>query len=113
MEKFIKLVKKHKTKGIIGLGQWFGVDNPWSSDFETVGGTISKASSLIIFATAVSGLVAVILLVYGGIKLITSNGDPDEIDKGRNIIVASIIGLIIIFIASMVVTFVIDEVIKI
>jgi cytochrome bd-type quinol oxidase subunit 2 len=42
------------------------------------------------------GLLFVILLVYGGATWMTSMADPKKIEKAKNIIKASIIGLIII-----------------
>ncbi|MBR5939149.1 hypothetical protein IKZ77_01190 [Candidatus Saccharibacteria bacterium] len=43
-----------------------------------------------------SGLVAVIFTVYGGIQYITSAGEPDKIKKAKQMILYSLIGLAIV-----------------
>lgn len=42
------------------------------------------------------GTVAVFLIVYGGIQLVTSGGDPKKVQGARQIITYSIIGLVIV-----------------
>lgn len=42
------------------------------------------------------GIIFVVLLVYSGATWMTSMGDPKKIEKAKNIIKASVIGLIII-----------------
>lgn len=51
----------------------------------------------LLFVIAV--IVALIFLIYGGIKWIISGGDKAALDSARNHIVAAIVGLIIVFLA--------------
>lgn len=44
-------------------------------------------------------IVALIFLIYGGIKWIISGGDKAALDSARNHIVAAIVGLVIVFLA--------------
>lgn len=52
--------------------------------------------NLVSAALAFVGTVAVFLIVYGGIQLVTSGGDPKKVQGARQIITYSIIGLVIV-----------------
>jgi hypothetical protein len=53
----------------------------------------------------VIGALALIMFVYGGFTLILSQGSSEKVKKGGEIIVAAIIGLVIMFGAYMLVSF--------
>ena len=48
------------------------------------------------FGIGIAGGVAFLLLVYGGFKFIFSVGNPENVQQGREIITAAIIGLIVV-----------------
>lgn len=56
-------------------------------------------------ALAVIGSFALVFFVYGGFVLILSQGNPEKVKKGRDILVAAVIGLIIAFAAYVVIRF--------
>ena len=56
----------------------------------------------------VSGSLALLFFVYGGVTLILSGGVSDKVTKGRTILSNATIGLIVIFCSSLIVTFVVD-----
>lgn len=58
------------------------------------------------------GLVAVVFVIYGGFLYITSAGDPGKVKKGKDAILYSLIGLVVVGIAFAVVNFVITDIIK-
>lgn len=58
----------------------------------------------------VVGAVAVIMIIVGGFKYITSGGDSSNIGSAKNTILYAIVGLIIVAIAQAVVQFVLSEV---
>ena len=60
---------------------------------------------------AVSGLVAVIFIIIGGINYMTSNGDSAKVQKAKNTILYACIGLIICALAFAIVNWVIKSVI--
>lgn len=72
----------------------------------------TKVASLINFTTGFSVLVAVILIIVAGYMFITSAGDAERVDKASKTLSGAIIGLIIVFIARMLVEFVIKAVVK-
>lgn len=53
-----------------------------------------------------SGVLALIAFIYGGIIWMISGGDPGKITKGKNMIVWAIIGLVVIFISYAALTFI-------
>lgn len=54
-----------------------------------------------------SGVVAVIMIVYGGIQYITSTGNPSGIAKAKTTILYSIVGLLIVIMAAAIVNVVV------
>ncbi|MDP3987569.1 MAG: hypothetical protein Q8P80_00290, partial [Candidatus Levybacteria bacterium] len=60
-------------------------------------GNIISAVITLLFIIAV--VVALIFLIYGGIKWIVSGGDKTAVESARNHIIAAIVGLVIAFAA--------------
>jgi uncharacterized protein YacL len=55
--------------------------------------------NVVVFLVIVAVLFALIYLLYGGIKWITSKGEKTEVEAARNHIVAAILGLIVVMLA--------------
>ena len=55
---------------------------------------------------AVAGIVSAIFLVYGGISYMTSSGEPNKLQKAKNTITYSLIGLAIVALATIITAFV-------
>ena len=62
--------------------------------------------NLIGWVISIAGIVSAIFLVYGGITYITSSGDPGKIKNAKNMILYSLIGLVIVALASIISAFV-------
>lgn len=58
------------------------------------------------------GIIAVIMVILGGFKLMTSTGDPGRVKKGKDTILYGIIGLVIALLAFAIVNFVINGIFK-
>lgn len=56
-------------------------------------------ATVVQFIFVISVVLALGFLIYGGVKWITSGGDKGGVENARNMIVAAIIGLIIVFLA--------------
>jgi hypothetical protein len=54
----------------------------------------------------VAALVAVIFVIYGGISMITSEGDPQKTANARNTIINSLVGLAIAVMAAAIISFI-------
>ncbi len=59
-------------------------------------------------ALAAVGLIAVIMLIFGGIRYIISGGDQKKVTEAKNTILYAIIGLIIALLAYAIVNFVLN-----
>lgn len=57
--------------------------------YETVG-------SIIRVALGVVGLIAILLVIFGGFKWMTSGGSEEKVDEAKKILYSGIIGLVII-----------------
>lgn len=66
----------------------------------------SLITTVINIFSAIVGVVAVIMIVYGGFKYITSGGDSGKITSAQQSIIYAIVGLIIVALAQVVVRFV-------
>jgi len=81
---------------------------PDLKDFIVSGGTDIKVliGTIVQFVLLVAGAIAVVYLIYGGILYITAGGDAEKATKGRTAIVNAIIGVLIIALAYVIVTWV-------
>jgi cytochrome bd-type quinol oxidase subunit 2 len=59
--------------------------------------------------SVVVGIVAVIMIIYGGLKYITSGGDSGNVTGAKNTILYAIIGLVIVALAQFIVRFVLAK----
>jgi hypothetical protein len=71
--------------------------------------TNTKVNSIYSLIFGIAGGIAVIIIVLGGIKFITSQGDPQGVAKARNTIIYAAIGLAVSIAAFTIVTFVIGR----
>lgn len=58
----------------------------------------------------VSGTIAVVFVIVGGVKYITSSGNPAEIEKARKTIIYALIGLAVCTLAFVIVNFVVSAI---
>ena len=71
---------------------------------------MSTIATIINVALGVLGIVAVIVIIYGGFTYVTSSGDAAKLTKARNTIIYSVIGLIVSLLAFAIVNFVLKNV---
>lgn len=57
----------------------------------------------------VVGAVAVIMIIYGGFRYITSGGDSGNVGNAKNTLIYAIVGLIIVALAQIIVQFVLTQ----
>ncbi len=85
-----------------------------SFSIENIGGSIGLGTSdlkttvinIIKWVLGILALVAVTLVIYGGFTWMTAAGNDERIDKGKKIISAAIVGLIVVILAWAIVIFV-------
>lgn len=85
--------------------------------FETSGCSVDGSSDkltdiikvVINILSVVVGVVAVIMIIFGGLKYITSGGDSSNVSSAKNTIIYAIVGLVIVALAQFIVRFVLDK----
>lgn len=66
---------------------------------------IKTIANILLF---ILGAIAVVMIIIGGIKYATSNGDSSSITSAKNTILYSVIGLIVAILAYAIVNFILD-----
>lgn len=84
------------------VGQFKALCDLTTTDFGQVLG------QLVTFAFIVAVVIALAFLIYGGIKWIVSGGDKTALEEARNHIVASIVGLVIVFLVYFILNLVVQ-----
>lgn len=59
--------------------------------------------------SVIVGIVAVVMLIFGGFRYVTSGGDSGKITSAKNTIVYAIVGLVIVALSQAVVQFVLSK----
>lgn len=61
------------------------------------------------FAIGGVGAIALLMFIYGGFVMLTAAGAAEKVQKGKQAIVAAVIGIIIVFSAQLLVKFIIKD----
>ena len=69
-------------------------------------GVFKQITNIVLY---IVGVVAVIMLIIGGIKYVVSGGDAKKVTDAKNTVLYAIIGLVIAFLAFAIVNFVITS----
>ena len=70
----------------------------------------SDAKKLINTAIYAVGIIAVIVVILGGVTYLTSQGNADKVRKGKNTILYGLIGLAVAILAFAIVNFIIQKI---
>ena len=62
--------------------------------------------------SAIVGIVAVIMIIVGGFRYITSGGNDASVTSAKNTLLYAIIGLVIVALAQIIVRFTLDKIAK-
>jgi len=87
-----------------------GVNNPISKALCGLGGinTAQTIQNVVIFFVVLAVIIALLYLLYGGVKWIMSKGDKTEVEAAQKHVVAAIVGLIVVFLAVFIVSIVLS-----
>ena len=77
----------------------------YGSDTITATDVIAKVTN---WLTTLVGIIAVLFLIYGGLVYITSAGNKERAESAKKIITYSVIGLVIVVLARVVVSLVVN-----
>lgn len=62
--------------------------------------------NIVVAIIVLAVIIALLYLLYGGVKWITSRGEKDQVEGARNHIIAAIAGLIVVFLAIFIISLV-------
>ena len=77
-----------------------------ASKGDDVGDLIQKIVNVLLF---IIGTVSVIMIIIGGIRYTTSNGDSNRVKQAKDTILYSIIGLVVALLSFAIVSFVVTQ----
>jgi len=72
-------------------------------------GLIELIGNIVKVVMGFLGVVAVLIILYGGFIWMTAMGDPGKVDKAKKLIYAGVIGLVVIFAAFAIASFVLSS----
>jgi hypothetical protein len=93
----------------LGFPAWYrGLDRD-----DECGASISQFSdvwvvvaNLVEIVTRLAALIAIVMIIVGGIMFVTSRGEPDQTKRARDTIINAVLGLIIAILATVIVSFI-------
>jgi len=74
-----------------------------TSDFQGLLNTVINIFSLVV------GVIAVIMIIVGGLRYITSGGDSGKVSGAKTTIIYALVGLVIVALAQLIVHFVLSS----
>ena len=80
---------------------------PASHPLKSIGGLGEFVNLIVSNAIAIAGIILIFLIVIGGISMVTGagSGNAQQVSRGREIIVAAVVGFLIIIAAYYIVLF--------
>lgn len=74
------------------------------------GGVYNTIKNVISILVSIAGIIAVIMIVVGGITYATSGGDASQTKRGKDTVIYAVVGLVISIMAYAIVNWVIGKV---
>lgn len=78
-----------------------------TTDQSLLSGVLKDVINVMLY---MAGAIAVIMVVVGGIRYITSDGDPGAAAKAKNTIIYALVGLVVAVMSYSIVNFVIERI---
>ena len=94
-----------------GAGQ-LNLDNSTTCEASTSGSTSNFdriLTDIINIFSVIVGIIAVIMIIVGGFRYITSGGASDKVTSAKNTLLYAIVGLIVVALAQIIVQFVLNK----
>lgn len=66
-------------------------------------------AKIITIFSAVVGVIAVLMIIVGGLRYITSGGDSNKVSAAKTTIIYALVGLVIVALAQLIVHFVLNQ----
>lgn len=100
--------------GFFGLPTWYsflpGITDPTTHQcipqFTNINDTWLVVAAIIEILLRIAAIIAVVMVIIGGVTFTTSQGNPEEAAKARNTLIYAMIGLLVSISAAVLVTFI-------
>lgn len=80
---------------------------------KTAGTSLDRKLALVLnFITAIAGIMAVIAMIVGGLRYVTSGGASEKTEQAKNTILYAAVGVIVVVLAQIIVKFVLHSAAK-
>lgn len=76
------------------------------ADIGNLNGLLSRVITIF---SAVVGVIAVLMIIVGGLRYITSGGDSSKVSAAKTTIIYALVGLVIVALAQLIVHFVLNQ----
>lgn len=77
-------------------------DDPLSGD----NGLLIKIANIVAY---IAGVAAVLIIIIGAIRYVTSNGDSNKISSAKSAVLGALIGLVLVLLARTIIYFVVNK----
>ena len=84
-----------------------GIKDTGGSSGQSVSSFIQSIINILLF---IAGVIAVVMVVIGGLRFVLSNGDSGATSKARNTIIYALVGLVITIMSYAIVNFVLGNI---
>ena len=92
-----------------GIDQTTGVSGSCSDASTTGAGSLEAVAKKVVnIFSIIVGIVAVIFVIYGGFRYITSGGDSGSVGNAKNTLIYALVGLVIVALAQLIVHYVLS-----
>lgn len=97
------------SSALLGFPTWYEflpLNSNCSPELTNINDVWFIVAAIIEILLRIAAIMAVIFVIYGGVQYIISHGSPDQTDKARKTIIASVVGLVIAISSSILITFI-------
>lgn len=108
--KALDTIKNHNNDADICANNSIAEDLKIAAGCRTEQTAGNSAEVIINVILSVTGIVAVGVMIGGGVFYLISNGDPSKAKRGRDMIIYGLVGLLVTLLASAIVNFVLASV---
>lgn len=84
-----------------------GTKNTTSGDNGTGSSFLTTVDNILGYLVGLLYFVAIVFALWGGFQILTAGGDEDKVKKGKTTLIQAVIGLIVIFLASNIIRWII------
>jgi hypothetical protein len=92
-----------------GIDQTTGVNGSCTDSTTTGAGSLEAVAKKVVnIFSIIVGIVAVIFVIYGGFRYITSGGDSGSVGNAKNTLIYALVGLVIVALAQLIVHYVLS-----